>query len=490
MNEYLLNIVNNLGSPRVMLIGDFMLDSYVYGDALRISPEAPVPVLKVMNRESSCGGAASVAVDIEALGGKAICVGVIGEDGNGDELLKLLGQANADTEGLVRVEDRPTVMKQRLVGLAQHRHRQQLMRIDEECTEPLTDEQYDTLFEKFKEKLGEADVVCIQDYNKGLISEELCRKIIKESGKQNKKVLVDPPAVNDYSKFKGVDVITPNRQETSNVVGFEINSISDAKRAAEKLKKELKLEAAVVTLDRDGAYLLTDEISEHIPTEVRNVYDVTGAGDMVLATVATCLAAKCSYKDAVEMSNIAGSLEVEKFGVASVSIAEITHEIIARNKDNDSKIKPLDELKGRLEVHRNKNDKIIFTNGCFDVLHTGHISYLNFCKSQDGVVVVGLNSDASVRRLKGPSRPINNEKDRAIVLSALECVDYITVFEEDTPKELIEEVCPDVLIKGKDWADKGVVGREFVEGRGGEVVLAELVEGKSSTDTINKMSEQ
>jgi D-beta-D-heptose 7-phosphate kinase/D-beta-D-heptose 1-phosphate adenosyltransferase len=489
MKDSLLETVNGLGNTRVLLVGDFMLDSYVYGDAVRISPEAPVPVLKVLSRKNSCGGAASVAVDLEALRAKAICVGVVGNDTNGKELLRLLKEANADTDGILEVNDRPTICKQRLVGLAQHRHRQQLMRIDDESTEPLTGEQYEKLLKNFRSKLTSADIVCIQDYNKGVLNSAICQQIIKESNAAGKRVLVDPPAITDYSKFKGADAITPNRQETSNVVGFEIKDISDAKKAAEKLKKLLGLEAAIITLDRDGAYLMTDTVSQHMPTMARNVYDVTGAGDMVLATIATCLAAGCDYTRSVEIANVAGGLEVEKFGVASVSIAEISYEILRRNKEKDTKLQDVYSLVRRLDWHRNNGEKIVFTNGCFDVIHTGHISYLDFCKQHGDIVVVGLNSDASISRLKGPSRPVNNQHDRTIVLSAMKCVDYICIFDDDTPLNLIMQVKPDVLIKGEDWAEKGVVGREFVEASGGKVVLAPMIAGKSSTSTIEKMKQ-
>ncbi len=485
--DRLLDTVNSLGNPNILLVGDFMMDSYIYGDALRISPEAPVPVLKVLDKKNCCGGAASVSVDLEALGAKAICIGVVGNDSNGLELLNLLKQANADTDGILKIDGRPTICKQRLVGLAQHRHRQQLMRIDEECTDGLNAQQYDELFEIFKSKLAQADIVCIQDYDKGLIGTEFCQRIIKESKNANVKIIVDPPANGNFEKFKGCSAITPNRKETSSEVGFEVLDMESAAKAADILKTGLEMEAAIITLDRDGAYLLTGKKNMHVPTIARNVYDVTGAGDMVLAAISTVLAAGFDYETAVEIANIAGGLEVEKFGVASVSIAEISHEILSRNREHDSKLQDIESLKKRLNWHRNHGETIVFTNGCFDVLHTGHINYLNFCKQNGDIVVLGLNSDASVSRLKGPSRPINNQHDRATVLSALNCIDYICIFDDDTPLRLIEQVCPDVLIKGEDWKDKGVVGCEFVEGRGGKVVLAKLVAGKSSTATIEKM---
>ncbi|TFG45805.1 MAG: D-glycero-beta-D-manno-heptose 1-phosphate adenylyltransferase, partial [Candidatus Brocadiia bacterium] len=245
--------------------------------------------------------------------------------------------------------------------------------------------------------------------------------------------------------------------------------------------------AVVITLDKEGAYLKTDDISEHIATSPRNVYDVTGAGDMVLATLAITLASGCDHVTAVQLANITGGIEVGKFGVATVSIEEIINEIISRNKGTGGKLRDIESLLHELAWQRTQKNTIVFTNGCFDVLHRGHTEFLKFCKSQGDILVVGLNSDSSVRGIKGPERPINNEKDRSAVLAALEAVDYVTLFEEPDPLNLIKAVKPNILVKGQDWADKGVVGADVVESYGGRVVLAPLVEGKSSTLVIEKI---
>lgn len=490
MYEKLLKTVTNLGSPRVLVVGDVMLDIYVYGDAERISPEAPVPILKITRNECRCGGAASVAADIAALGAVPICLGIIGQDNNGKALSKLLRQTGAEISGLFTASDRPTISKQRLIGLAQHRHQQQLFRVDEEMTSPLTEKQYKKILQNYQKQLKRADIVCLQDYNKGLLPPEVCSKMIKLAKKAGKKVLVDPSPISDYSKYIGATVITPNRRETSLAVGFRINTAQDAAKAAEILTKKLNLEAAVITLDKEGAFLKAKGISEIVPTRPRNVYDVTGAGDMVLATLAVTLAAGCDYKTAVEISNIAGGIEVEKFGVATVSIEEIVNEIISENRGKGGKIRTIESLTTELDWHRKQKEKIVFTNGCFDVLHRGHIEFLKFCKLHGDVVVVGINSDSSVKKIKGPGRPINNQHDRAAVLAALETIEYVTVFEETDPLNLIKKVKPDVLVKGQDWAQKGVIGREFVESIGGKVVLAPLIEGKSSTKIIEKMKSQ
>ena len=487
MYEKLLKTVTNLGSPKILLVGDFMLDVYIYGDALRISPEAPVPVLKVTKTEYSCGGAGSVAADLAALGALPVCLGVIGDDQNGKILREKLIKAGADVTGLHTVTGRPTISKQRLIGLAQHRHRQQLFRIDEESTEPLSNEQQQKISRAYKDKLEQADIVCLQDYDKGLLGSSFCKQMIQLAAQANKKVLVDPLLAGDYSKYAGATLITPNRRETSAVVGFDIKTAEDSARAAEELAKKLKLQAVVITLDKEGAYLRTEKESEIIPTRPRSVYDVTGAGDMVLATLAIALAADCDYKTAVQLSNIAGGIEVEKFGAATVTIEEIINEIVGQNRGKSGKVRSIDSLVEELSWLRRQKETIVFTNGCFDVVHRGHIEFLKFCKLQGDIVVVGLNSDSSVRTIKGPDRPINNQYDRAAVLAALETVDYVTVFDEPDPLNLIKKVKPDVLVKGQDWAEKGVVGREFVESYGGKVVLAPIVEGKSSTATIEKM---
>jgi len=487
MYEKLLKTVKNLGSPRVLLAGDFMLDVYIYGDALRISPEAPVPVLKVTKTDYSCGGAGSVANALGALGAVPVCIGAVGDDENGKILTGKLAEIGSDLTGMLTIHNRPTTSKQRLIGLAQHRHQQQLFRMDEESDEPLSAEQYEGILTDYKGKLQNCDIVCLQDYNKGFLTAPVCKKMIQLAAKANKKVLVDPALAGNYSKYSGATLITPNRQETSEAIGFKIETEDDAGKAADELAKKLNLKAVVITLDKQGAYLWTQKQGKIIPTIVRNVYDVTGAGDMVLATLAITLAADCDYETAVQLSNITSGIEVEKFGAATVTVDEVIDEILSRKTGKGDKIYSADDLIEKLSRHRSRKETIVFTNGCFDVVHRGHIEFLKFCKSHGNVVVLGLNSDRSVKIIKGADRPINNESDRAAVLAAMETVDYITVFDEPDPLELIKKVKPDILVKGKDWEGKGVVGQEFVESYGGRVVLAPLVEGKSTTSVVEKV---
>ena len=468
-------------------MGDYMLDVYIYGDALRISPEAPVPILRVRNTTQCCGGASSVVADIAALKAQPICLGVVGQDANDHTLIGLLKAMGVDTSGLLHCADRPTVTKTRLIGLAQHRHQQQLFRMDQESTQALSADMTEGVLSHFEEKLSKVDVVCLQDYNKGLLHPDLCQAMIALAKENGKSVLIDPAYISDYTKYRGATLITPNRQETSKAVGFDLNEQADFHRAADDLVNQLDLEACIITLDKEGAFLKTADHAQLIPTRPRRVYDVTGAGDMVLAMLATSLAAGHDYTKAVHLANIAGGIEVEKYGVATVTREEVIREILGQQQGITEKVCSLGSLQTQLKWHRNQGKKIVFTNGCFDILHRGHVQYLQFCRAQGDVVVVGLNSDASVRTIKGPTRPINSQDDRAAVLAALESVGFITVFNEPDPLGLIKAVCPDVLVKGQDWQDKGVVGADFVTAQGGKVTLAPLVEGRSSTAVIEKM---
>ncbi|OHB66323.1 MAG: hypothetical protein A2Y77_15065, partial [Planctomycetes bacterium RBG_13_62_9] len=464
MYERLLKTIGNLGTPKILVAGDFMLDVYVYGDAMRISPEAPVPILKVTQTESRCGGAGSVAADLAALGAVPICIGVVGEDAHGGLLKERLAALGADISGICEVAARPTTTKQRLIGLAQHRHKQQLMRIDQESTDPLAEDVCERLLQKYSEVLEQVDIVCLQDYSKGVLVADVCKEMIRLAVEAGRKVVVDPMLDPDYSKYAGATLLTPNRSEASAAVGFDIRDTADAGKAARVLVETLKLDAAIITLDKEGLYLCTNGVSQLVPARARNVYDVTGAGDAVLATLAVSLSVDGDYLTAAQLANIAGGIEVEKFGASTVSVSEMVHEIAGQFGARNTKLRSLEALMEEISWRRSRGQTIVFTNGCFDVIHRGHIDYLRFCKAQGDVVVVGLNSDSSVRALKGPERPINNQYDRAAVLSGLETVDFIAIFEDPSVLSLVKKVQPDVLVKGGDWGGKeGVVGWEFVE---------------------------
>ncbi|MBN2376786.1 MAG: bifunctional heptose 7-phosphate kinase/heptose 1-phosphate adenyltransferase [Sedimentisphaerales bacterium] len=503
MHERLLKILEEVGSPRVLLVGDFMLDHYLYGNADRISPEAPVVVMNVTERHERPGGAGSVAVDLAALGARVKCLGVVGADENGKKLRATLSELDRiNIDGLIEDPERPTTSKQRIIGLAQHRHRQQLMRIDEEnCSDigPAVQKQMNKMLEKL---IGSCDVVCIEDYNKGVFRGEFAGKVIKLAEEHNKAVIADPGACNDYGRYGGAWLIKPNRRELALASGIELNSgISGIAQAAGKLAAEFDIENLVVTLDKQGAFVYQhnaetdDEKSKLVATRPRNVYDVTGAGDMVLAMLGLLKGGQYqnieppTLSEMVALANIAGGLEVEKFGSVGIKREEIVAELVKERQSEIGKLRSLSALEAELKWHRQQEHKIVFTNGCFDILHPGHLNLLSFAKSQGDVLIVALNSDKSVRALKGPTRPILHEHERAVMMSALEPVDYVIIFEELDPENVIRQITPDVLIKGSDW-DGNVVGQEWVEQHGGKVVLKPLEKGHSTSNIIEKVIER
>lgn len=501
MTERLVDILKASGSTRVLLVGDFMLDHYTYGNAERLSPEAPVMVLNVTQREERPGGAGSVVSDLAALGAQVRCVGVVGKDSSGQRLRDMLGALpGVRVDGLLMAEDRPTTTKQRIIGLAQHRHRQQLMRIDEEYAAEIPAALQERLKAYVEQALRDCDVVCIEDYNKGVLAPGFCQEIIALARQQQKPVVVDPAAISDYTRYRGVSVIKPNRRELSLATGIKMNGESSWHQAVGEWSQRLDIDAVVVTLDREGAYLYQRNTGngpqgEQIPTRPRNVYDVTGAGDMMLAMLGLLVGGRYeglrrpTLAEMVCLANVAGGLEVERFGSVPISREEIIAELLRQRQGQASKLRSLPSLLSELPWHRQQKLRVVFTNGCFDILHPGHIQLLHFAKSQGDILVVAINSDRSVRALKGPSRPILNQQDRAALIAALEVVDYVLIFDEDTPKEIIEQITPDVLIKGTDWQGN-VVGQEWVEGHGGKVVLMPLAPGQSTTNIITEVLER
>lgn len=481
--------VEGCANRRVLLVGDLILDRYLFGDAERISPEAPVPVLRAVERREAVGGSANVAACLRALGCEVTCCGIVGEDEPAERLRRLLAETGVNTGSVVNVPDRPTTTKTRLVGLAQHRHRQQLLRLDEEDTRPLPEPIAERLIDVACAAIERADVICIEDYDKGVVSEPLVARVVEVARRRGCPVLVDPARLRDYRRYRGVDVLTPNRDELSIVSGGRPQSLEQIGQCAERVVEAVDAKAAVVTVDRDGALLVErNKPFKHLPTTPRSVYDNTGAGDAVLAMLAGAIAAGADLESATRLANIAGGLEVEKFGCVPIAAEEILAEIRLADRGRNGKLRTVPALVAELSLRRDRGETVAFTNGCFDILHAGHVDYLRRCRQQASMLVVGLNEDASVRaQNKGADRPINRFEDRAAVLCALECVDYVVGFSEPDPESLIRAVRPDVLIKGEDWARKGVKGREFIESAGGRVVLLPLVEGLSTTALIERI---
>ena len=470
-----------------------MLDQSVYGAAERLSPDAPVPVLQASRFEDSAGGAANVALCLRELKAEVRCFGIVGADREAESLRRALAAAGCDVGGLLEDPGRPTTIKRSFIGLAQHRHPQKMFRLDLEVCEPLGDDLAGELLERIAASLDEADVVCLEDYDKGVCTPGLVRELVGRCRAAGKPILVDPAAITDYAKYHGATLIAPNRSEAELATGLdtplEASQIHNAGLAT-KLLTDLDLDAVVLTLDRHGALLeLRGRDPVLVPTQQRPVYDVTGAGDMVLAALAGAVANGFDWLDAVRFANAAAGLEVEVFGAKPIPFACIQREVLAQSQRWSGKSRTLAALLVELEVHRTAGHRIVFTNGCFDVLHAGHVGYLVEAKQLGDVLVVAINADDEVRRLKGEGRPLFGEVERAEVLAALEAVDYVTVFAEPTPQEILRVVKPDVLVKGGDYAPQDVVGREIVEGYGGQVRVLTYRPGLSSTEIVRKLAE-
>ena len=484
----LIERLEGFGSPRVALVGDFMLDCYVYGDVERISPEAPVPVLHAVRKERAAGGAGYVAAAVTAMGGRVGCIGVIGADEAGEQLLERLRQAGADTDTLMRLQGRPTAVKTRYVGLAQHRHGQQMLRVDHETVDPLPPEVETRLREAAKKQLAQSDMVVLEDYNKGLFSENITPRLIADARAAGKKVIVDPARIENYRKYRSCTLLKPNRYEASLASGIQIIDDVTLAGAAAKLGEITDAEAVLITLDREGAFLYRrDGLGRRIAhRRPRSVYDVTGAGDETLAVLAVALAEGCDYEQAVELANVAGGLEVERFGMVPIRRDEIVDELRRMiGLRSGGKVLPRERLAEEVARRRARGETVVFTNGCFDLLHAGHVRYLQQARQIGHCLVLAINSDDSVRRVKGPGRPVIGQAERAEMLAALECVDYVTVFDEQTPVPLLELLRPDILVKG--GTTPVVVGRELVEGYGGKVMTMGLVPGLSTTTIIDRI---
>jgi len=489
MPTRLIELVENLPHSKIVLIGDLMIDRYVYGNAERLSPEAPVPVLHYQREEYRLGGAGNVAANLAAMRARTCVVGVVGDDEEGRRVAALLGKV-CGVEDLEIIADssRPTTCKLRLVGSAQHRHPQTMLRLDYENRGPIADEIASKAIASVERALDGAAALCLEDYNKGVLTPELVKRVIQIARQKKVPVIVDPPNIADYSRFVGATCLKLNRSETARATGAPVQTPEQFEAAATTLLRLLDLEAVVITLDKDGAYLATrDGQRQWIKTRQRQVFDVTGAGDVALAALAVARAAGADWSDALTLANVAGGLEVERFGAVPITPEEILQELLTEVHEHLGKERTLEKLLPELARHRAQGKKIVFTNGCFDLIHLGHVKYFQFAKKQGDLLVVGVNTDASIRRLKGEKRPVVTEADRIGVLEELESIDYLVRFDHDTPLELIEKIAPDVLVKGADYSKTQVVGWDIVEKRGGRIALAPLIDGRSTTGVIERI---
>lgn len=474
-------------APRLncLVVGDLMLDEYLWGKAERISPEAPVQVVDVLREDLRLGGAGNVANNLRALGCAVTVASVIGEDENGWALLKAFNRQGIDTSAICQEPGRRTGRKTRVVAA-----NQQIVRIDRESRDPLGPDAEQRLIAWLQQHVGRFQVVLISDYLKGVLTRSVLAAVIAAARQRAIPVLVDPKG-NDYRKYCGASCLTPNRKEAETASGIVIRDQESLDKAARELMAQVELAHLLITRSEEGMSLFSRSgEAVHIPTVAREVYDVTGAGDTVLALLACGVAGGMSLADAARLANIAAGIAVGKLGTSTVTPDEIIAAVAQEHRDSDSKIKNRDVLAALLDQERGKGRQVVFTNGCFDLLHAGHVKYLQAARRLGDLLVLGLNSDASVRRLKGPKRPLIAEEERSHILAALDCIDYVCLFDEDTPLELITALKPQILVKGGDYTPEGVVGKDIVESYGGRVELIPFVDGKSTTSIIEKILER
>jgi D-beta-D-heptose 7-phosphate kinase / D-beta-D-heptose 1-phosphate adenosyltransferase len=478
------NFFDNKKRPKVLVIGDLILDEYLWGGVTRISPEAPVPILETKSENLSLGGAANVANNLAALGCEVYLVGALGQDEKGDRLLELIQERGVHTEGIFRFVHRPTTSKMRIIA-----HNQQILRIDKEDNRPITEETEKKIIDFTNQTLPKMDGVICSDYQKGVLTEKVIKNLMHRAQNAQKSVIVDPKS-SDFSLYKGATVLTPNEKEFERSVPIKINSKEDLERAAEYLLTLTRAEALLVTRGKDGMALYKNKDQPvAIPTVAKEVYDVTGAGDTVVSVFGMAVFVGFNFQEAAWLSNMAASIVVGKVGTAVVTLNEINEFLQEEMFRTSHTVLELEELKKLVSLAKSTGKSVVFTNGCFDLIHGGHIEFLQKAKALGDILVVGLNSDQSVRGIKGDGRPIKSQTERANILSALRYVDYITIFDESTPANLISEIRPDILVKGDDYTIDEVVGREIVEGYGARVELIPIVKGLSTTSTVEQILE-
>ncbi|NQY21201.1 MAG: D-glycero-beta-D-manno-heptose-7-phosphate kinase [Campylobacteraceae bacterium] len=473
------NILKNKNKANILVIGDLMIDHYLWGTCDRISPEAPVAVVDIKSETTVLGGAGNVINNLVTLGANVGVLGVVGDDSVAAELKFMLDKTGCKSF-IIEQKNRKTSKKSRIMA-----SKSQVVRYDHESKNDISFSCEKELFLKFQEIINAYDIILLSDYGKGVLTTTFTKDIISYSRKYNKKVLVDPKG-DDYSKYKGSYLLTPNKKEAQIASKVIIEDTQSLELALTTLKDIAELEYSMITLSEDGIAVLKDNEVITKPTVAREVYDVTGAGDTVLASLGFALALDIKIETAIEFANLAAGVVVGKLGCSTVSLEEIEEYKSSISKSTiELHIKSVEDIEALCKRLLLRNKKIVFTNGCFDIMHRGHASYLNTAKSFGDVLIVGLNSDASVQRLKGPSRPINNEEDRAYMLSALESVDYVVIFDEDTPYDLIKKIQPNTLVKGADYEGKEVVGSSIAK----ETKLVKFVDGKSTSKIIEKIKE-
>lgn len=477
-----MNSLNDIEAKNILVVGDVMIDTYYDGDVKRISPEAPVPVFKKKSERSVLGGAANVAANLVAAGQNVSMMAMVGNDSNGAKLKEIFNNQGINTDLIISL-DRHTTEKTRFLAS----NHQQVLRLDVEDTEPLSGKDCDKLLSTLEKTINQFDLILLSDYLKGLLTFEFTQGILQMAKAHIVPAIID---VKDpkKEKYKDAYLIKPNLKELHDLTGLSVNNDKEIIAASEKLKDACNCKYVLTTCGARGMVLVGDGDPYFINAVGHEVYDVTGAGDTTIAYLASCIVNGFSIREAVDISNIAAGVQVSKVGTSSVYWREIREQLSDQDEGNLHKV-----ISGKaVETFRrdHKDQKVVFTNGCFDIMHVGHIRYLQEAAKLGDILVVGLNSDESVKRLKGSDRPVNNQNDRAEVMSALGFVDYVVIFDEDTPLELIKKIQPDVLVKGGDYKDQYVVGTKEVEERGGKLVLIPFVPGKSTTKIIEKIKNE
>jgi D-beta-D-heptose 7-phosphate kinase/D-beta-D-heptose 1-phosphate adenosyltransferase len=476
--------VADFAAARVLCVGDVMLDRYVYGAVERISPEAPIPILSVVNETAMLGGAGNVVRNLAALNASCCFVSLIGEDAAGQEITNLIAAESSVEPNLLPEPDRVTTIKVRYVAGAQ-----QLLRADRETVRRAKPHTENELVRRAVDDLAHCQAVVLSDYGKGVLSDEVLRRIIDAARAQGRPVVVDPRG-NDAKRYADATAVTPNRRELAELSGRRTGTVEEIRAAAQAVMAESRIDAVLVTLSQDGMTLFTADGGEHhIMAEAREVYDVSGAGDTVVALLACGLASGLSLLDAARLASVAAGIVVGKIGTAVVHPEELAAALRAEDlRFGEAETLSLQQAIERVAAWKRQGLKVGFTNGCFDLLHPGHVSLLGQARSRCDRLIVGLNSDASVARLKGSTRPVQPEAARAAVLGSLATVDLVVVFGEDTPMEILRALRPDLLVKGTDYTVDNVVGADFVQSYGGKVFLADFAQGHSTTGVIRRMT--
>ncbi|MGC2201433.1 MAG: D-glycero-beta-D-manno-heptose-7-phosphate kinase [Stellaceae bacterium] len=479
----LLPHLERLRAARVLCIGDVMLDHYVYGQVERVSPEAPIPVLWVEREMKTLGGAGNVLRNLRALGAASSFISVVGNDEAGREIGRLVeAQDGAEAHLLVQPQRLTTVKTRYIAG------NQQLLRADRESAIPLNPYIREDLLRLARELVADHSVVVVSDYGKGVLTEGVALEIIRAAREAGAFVIVDPKG-GDHIRYRGADLLKPNRRELAHATGLPVATDGEIVAASRALIERCGFKAVLASLGAEGSVLVLADGAVRVQrTEVREVYDVSGAGDTVVATVAAALAVRVSLTDAARLANVAAGIVVGKVGTAVVYASELAAALTGHDVLAADKVVPRSHACDMVARWRRHGLKIGFTNGCFDLLHPGHVALLGQAKAACDRLIVGLNSDASTARLKGPRRPIQSQSERAAVLASLAAVDLIVIFEEDTPMELIQDIRPQLLVKGDDYRLDEVVGADFVKNTGGEVLLAKVVPGYSTTATIARLA--